>query len=165
VTDTRLTVVDDLVVSLEYTLQLDDGEVIDTSQDQEPLEYLQGRGQIVPGLEQAVYGMAVGEKMDVVVAAADGYGERDPDAYEMVDRDVFPADMNLEPGMGLRMRDVKGQALVAYVEEVRPDGVVLDFNHPLAGETLHFNVQIAGLRSATSEELEHGHAHEPGHEH
>lgn len=164
-TDTRLTVVDDLVVSLEYTLQLDDGEVIDTSQDQEPLEYLQGRGQIVPGLEQAVYGMAVGEKMDVVVAAADGYGERDPDAYEMVDRDVFPADMNLEPGMGLRMRDVKGQALVAYVEEVRPDGVVLDFNHPLAGETLHFNVQIAGLRSATSEELEHGHAHEPGHEH
>jgi FKBP-type peptidyl-prolyl cis-trans isomerase SlyD len=165
VTDTRLTVVDDLVVSLEYTLQLDDGEVIDTSQDQEPLEYLQGRGQIVPGLEQAVYGMAVGEKMDVVVAAADGYGERDPDAYERVDRDVFPADMNLEPGMGLRMRDVKGQALVAYVEEVRPDGVVLDFNHPLAGETLHFNVQIAGLRSATSEELEHGHAHEPGHEH
>jgi FKBP-type peptidyl-prolyl cis-trans isomerase SlyD len=165
VTDTRLTVVDDLVVSLDYVLQLDDGEVIDTSQDQEPLEYLQGRGQIVPGLEQAVYGMAVGEKKDVVVAPADGYGERDPEAYEMVDRDVFPADLNLEPGMGLGMRDDEGQALVAYVAEVRPDGVVLDFNHPLAGETLHFNVQIAGLRSATSEELEHGHAHEPGHEH
>jgi FKBP-type peptidyl-prolyl cis-trans isomerase SlyD len=139
--------------------------VIDTSQDQEPLEYLQGRGQIIPGLEQAVYGMAVGEEKDVVVAPADGYGEHDPDAYEMVDRDVFPADLNLEPGIGLRMRDDEGQALVAYVEEVRPDGVVLDFNHPLAGETLHFNVQIAGLRSATSEELEHGHAHEPGHEH
>jgi FKBP-type peptidyl-prolyl cis-trans isomerase SlyD len=165
VTDTRLTVVDDLVVSLDYVLQLDDGEVIDTSQDQEPLEYLQGRGQIIPGLEQAVYGMAVGEKKDVVVAPADGYGEHDPDAYEMVDRDVFPADLNLEPGTGLRMRDDSGEPLVAYVEEVRPDGVVLDFNHPLAGETLHFNVQIAGLRSATSEELEHGHAHEPGHEH
>ena len=164
-TDTRLTVIDDLVVSLDYTLHLDDGEVIDTSKGQEPLEILQGRGQIIPGLEQAIYGMAVGDEKDVVVAPADGYGEDDPDAFELVDRDVFPPDLNLNPGMGLRMRDGSGQALVAYVAEVRPEGVVLDFNHPLAGETLHFRVKIAGLRSATSEELAHGHAHEPGHEH
>jgi FKBP-type peptidyl-prolyl cis-trans isomerase SlyD len=165
VTDARPKVVDDLVVSLDYTLHLDDGEVIDTSQGEDPLEFLQGRGQIIPGLEQALYGMAVGDEKDVVVAPADGYGELDPDAYEMVDHDVFPPDLNLEPGMGLRMRGDSGEPLIAYVAEVRPEGVVLDFNHPLAGETLHFNVKISGLRSATSEELEHGHAHEPGHEH
>jgi FKBP-type peptidyl-prolyl cis-trans isomerase SlyD len=165
-TDTRLEVVDDLVVSLDYTLRLDDEEVIDTSEGQEPLEFLQGRGEIIPGLEQALYGMAVGDEKDVVVAPADGYGEQDPDAFEFVERDVFPPDMDLKSGMGLRMRDSSGQALVAYVTEVRPEEVVLDFNHPLAGETLYFSVKIADLRLATSEELAHGHAHDDSeHEH
>jgi len=165
-TDTRLEVVDDLVVSLDYTLRLDDEEVIDASEDQEPLEFLQGRGEIIPGLEQALYGMAVGDEKDIVVAPADGYGEQDPDAFELVERDIFPPDLDLKPGNGLRMRDSSGQALVAYVTEVRPEEVVLDFNHPLAGETLYFSVKIADLRLATSEELEHGHVHDDsGHEH
>ncbi len=164
-TDTRLEVVDDLVVSLDYTLRLDDEEVIDTSKGQEPLEFLQGRGQIIPGLEQALYGMAVGDEKEVVVAPADGYGEHDTDAFEVVERDVFPPDLDLKPGMGLRMRDSSGEALVAYVAEIRPEDVVLDFNHPLAGETLYFSVKIADLRSATKEELAHGHVHDPGHEH
>ena len=160
VTEDKLTVADDLVVGLDYTLRLDDGETIDTSADQEPLEFLQGRGQIIPGLEQALYGMAVDDQKDVVVAPAEGYGEKDPEAFELVARDVFPSDLDLRPGGGLRMRDESGQAVVAYVAEVRPEDVVLDFNHPLAGETLYFEVRIAALRPATSEELAHGHAHD-----
>jgi FKBP-type peptidyl-prolyl cis-trans isomerase SlyD len=164
-TNSELKVTDGLVVSLDYTLRLDDGEVIDTSTGQAPLEFLQGQGQIIPGLEQALYGMAVDDRKDVVVAPADGYGELDPDAFELVDRDVFPPDLDLRPGIGLRMRDDSGQALDAYVAEVRPDAVLLDFNHPLAGETLYFQVKVAGLRSASSEELAHGHVHDAAHGH
>jgi FKBP-type peptidyl-prolyl cis-trans isomerase SlyD len=165
VTDADLIVKDGLVVGLDYTLRLDDGEVIDTSEGKEPLEFLQGRGQIIPGLEQALYGMVIGEQKDVEVAPAEGYGEHDPDALELVERDVFPPDLDLQPGMGLRMRDASGKALEAYVADIRADGVVLDFNHPLAGETLFFEVEIVGLRPATSEELDHGHVHDAEHEH
>ena len=150
----KLTVADDVVVSLEYTLRLDDGEIVDSSADREPLQFLQGRGQIIRGLEQALYGMAVGDEKNVEVAPADGYGVREPDATQVLPRDAFPSDLNLEPGLGLRMRDPMGQVVIAYVEEVRPDGVLLDLNHPLAGETLYFQAKVAALRPATSEELE-----------
>lgn len=83
----------------------------------------------------------------------------------MLARDVFPPDLDLRPGIGLRMRDDSGQALEAYVAEVRPDGVLLDFNHPLAGETLYFQLKIAALRPATSQELAHGHVHDADAEH
>jgi FKBP-type peptidyl-prolyl cis-trans isomerase SlyD len=164
-TKPNLTVTDDVVVSLDYTLRLDDGEVIDTSVDQTPLKFLQGRGQIIPGLEQALYGMGVGDEKDVVVAPADGYGEQDPDAFQEAPRDIFPSDMTLTQGMRLRMRDSSGQVFEASVADIRPDNVLLDFNHPLAGETLHFQVKISDLRPATSEESAHGHVHTPGHEH
>jgi FKBP-type peptidyl-prolyl cis-trans isomerase SlyD len=127
-TPAELTVADGLVVSLDYTLRLDDGEIVESSTGQEPLEFLQGQGQIIPGLEQALYGMAVDDQKDVVVAPPDGYGEEDPDAFELVERDVFPPDLDLRPGTGLRMRDESGQTMVAYVAEVRPDGVVLDLS-------------------------------------
>ena len=152
----KLTVADDIVVSLEYTLRLDDGEVIDSSVGQAPLEFLQGRSQIIPGLEQALYGMAVGDEKDVVVAPADGYGVLDPDAFHVLPRDAFPSDMELKPGMGLRMRDPMGRTVVAYVDEVLTEGVKLDFNHPLAGETLHFSTKIVALRPATDDELSPG---------
>jgi FKBP-type peptidyl-prolyl cis-trans isomerase SlyD len=164
-TDTNLKVADGLVVGLDYTLRLDDGEVVDSSTDREPLEFLQGQHQIIPGLEQALYGMVLGDEKDVEVAPADAYGESDPDAFELVARDVFPPDMSLTPGMGLRMRDGSGRALDAYVADIRPDGVLLDFNHPLAGEILYFQVKIAALRPATDEELSHGHVHGAEHEH
>ncbi|MBE7552309.1 MAG: peptidylprolyl isomerase [Anaerolineales bacterium] len=154
-----LKVADGMVVSLDYTLCLDDGQVIDSSNGREALQFLQGQGQIIPGLEQALYGMEVGEEKEVEVAPGDGYGETDPDAYQMVPHDVFPPDMELSEGMGLRMRDEAGQPLEAYVADVSPEGVLLDFNHPLAGETLYFHVKIADLRPGTSEELDHGHVH------
>ena len=166
-TDTDLKIADGMVVGLDYTLCLDDGEVVDTSTGEEPLELLQGQGQIIHGLEQALYGMAIGDEKRVVVAPDDGYGVDDPDAYELVPPNTFPDDLELTLGMRLRMRDhdQSGQVLTAYVAEIRPDGILIDFNHPLAGETLYFDVKIATLRQATSEELSHGHAHgeENGH--
>jgi FKBP-type peptidyl-prolyl cis-trans isomerase SlyD len=165
-TDANQTVKDDLVVSLDYTLSLDGGRVVDSSSGRDPLEFLQGRGTIIPGLEQALHGMAVGEEKDVVIAPADGYGDHDPDALQVVPRNAFPPDLELEVGRTLQMRDSNTrQVFQTIVREVRADDVLLDFNHPLAGETLHFHVQVAGLRAATGEELEHGHVHGSGHQH
>jgi FKBP-type peptidyl-prolyl cis-trans isomerase SlyD len=166
VTDAKLIVADDIVVSLDYTLHLGDGEAIDTSTGREPLEFVQGQGQIVSGLEQALYGMTVGDEKKVIVAPIDGYGERDQDAFRVVPLDVFPPDMTLTPGQRLYLRDTRsGEVFEVYVDEVHPDSVRLDFNHPLAGETLHFHVTVSGLRPAADDELAHGHVHGPEHEH
>jgi FKBP-type peptidyl-prolyl cis-trans isomerase SlyD len=163
-TETKLTVADDLVVSLDYSVRLSDGEVVASTEDREALEFLQGRGEIFPGLEGALYGMAVGDEKDVEVAPADGFGDRDPEAILLVPHDTFPSEATPQLGMRLVMRDRSGQAFEAYVSGVRPDGVLLDFNHPLAGETLFFRVKISSLRPATSEELAHGHPHSEEHE-
>ncbi len=161
----KFSVSDGLVVSLDYTLRLADGQVVDTSTGREPLEFLQGRSQIVAGLEQALYGMHVGDEKDVVVQPEDGYGVSDPDAIQEIPLNLFPSDITLEPGMGLELMDSAGELMLAFVAEVRPDSVLLDFNHPLAGETLHFNVKVAALRHPTTDELAHGHVHSVGDEH
>jgi FKBP-type peptidyl-prolyl cis-trans isomerase SlyD len=159
-TQDTMKVADNFVVSLHYTLTLDDGQVVDSSEGGDPLQFLQGFGQIIPGLEKALYGMAVGDNKKVVVPAADGYGEVDPEAFQSVPRAIFPEDLELVEGMGLRMRDQdSGQLIETYVAEIGPTEVLLDFNHPLAGEELTFDVEIADLRSATDEELAHGHVH------
>jgi FKBP-type peptidyl-prolyl cis-trans isomerase SlyD len=157
-TDTNLTVADGVVVNLDFTLQLDDEQIIATSEGQEPLVFLQGHSQIMPALQQALIGMSVGDEKDVIVAPADGYGEWDSDAFELVPLDTFPPEVTLTQGLGLKMRDQMGQVHKVHVSDIRPDGVMLDFNHPLAGETLYFRVKIAALRSATPEEL----AEKPG---
>ena len=164
-TDQELTVSKGLVVSLDYTLRLEEGEVIDASADQEPLEFLQGYNQIIPGLEQALYGMTVGEETAVVVEPEQGYGQREVSAFQRIPLDSFPEDIDLELGLGIELVASTGQPLLAFVTEIGDDDVLLDFNHPLAGETLYFDVKIADLRTATPEELEHGHAHGHGHEH
>jgi len=158
-----LKVADGQVIMMEYTLQVD-GEIIDTSADHGPIEFLQGQGNIVPGLEQALYGMAVGESKDVVVAAGDGYGEMDNQAYMEVPRDQFPQDIPMDVGTQIELHNESGQPMVARIDQVGDTSVRLDFNHPLAGKELHFAVKIAGLRPATDEELDHGHVHS-GHEH
>ena len=164
-TNTNLTVADGLVISLDYTLRLDNDQVIDTTADGDPLQFLQGGEQIIPGLENALYGMAVGDEKKVELAPDEGYGNRNPDALEVVPREAFPSGVELTEGMGLQLRDPSGHEVVAYVAEIRPEEVMLDLNHPLAGETLFFEVKIANLRPATREELDHGHAHGAGHEH
>jgi FKBP-type peptidyl-prolyl cis-trans isomerase SlyD len=165
-TKQSLVVADDMVVRLDYTLTLNNGEVYDSSADSGPLEYLQGHGQIIPGLEEALYDMAVGEEKDVVVTPDVGYGEYDPEAVQSLPRDVFPPEMELEPGMSIDLYDEDAdEELEAVIDEVDGDEVVVNFNHPLAGETLNFHVRIAGLRPATPEEIDHGHAHDDGHVH
>ena len=148
-----LTVQDNMAVSLDYTLRLADGQIVDTSEGREPLVFIQGQGQIIPGLERELYGMALGEEKDVVVAPVDGYGEFDSELLETLPRSIFPADIVLEPGMGFRMRTDTGQVVIVYIHSLEDDQVVVDLNHPLAGETLYFHVKIADLREASADEL------------
>lgn len=142
------------MVTLAYVLSLDNGEIFDKSEGQAPLEFVQGRGQIIHGLESALYGLHVGEEKEIVVNPADGYGEYDKDDVNIVPRKSIPEDLELYVGKGLRFRDKDtGEAYVGYVAELDNDKAVLDFNHPLAGETLHFKVRVVDLRNATAEEL------------
>ena len=161
-----LVVADDMVVQLDYTLTLSNGEIYDSSDETGHVEYIQGQGLIISGLEEALYGMAVGDEKDVVVPPDVGYGEYDPEAVQTLPRDVFPAEMELEPGMPIDLYDEDAdEEIEAFIAEVDDDGVVVDFNHPLAGETLNFHVKVVGLRPATEEEMDHGHVHDDGHEH
>ncbi len=165
-TKQSLVIADDLVVRLDYTLTLSGGDVFDSSEETGPLEYLQGHGQLIPGLEQALYDMAVGDEKDIVVTPDLAYGDYDPDGVQELPLDMFPPEMELEPGMSIDLYDEDAEEeLEASIEDVGDDTVVVNFNHPLAGETLNFHVRILGIRPATPEELEHGHAHVDGHSH
>jgi FKBP-type peptidyl-prolyl cis-trans isomerase SlyD len=155
----NLKVENGLVVSMKYTLHVD-GELVDESDQDYPLEFIQGEGMIIPGLEQALYGLKVGESKAVEVAAKDGYGELDEDAYSEVPRSDFPADIPLEEGVELEVEDEDGSLVHATIESFSEDIVRLDYNHPLAGFDLSFIIEIVGLRAATPEELDHGHVHE-----
>src|SRR5215207_3811785 len=158
------TVQKDVVVSMEYTLQVDDEE-IDSSKGQDPLQFLVGHGNIISGLEREMVGMKVGDSKDVVIPPADGYGEYDEEAFMSVPRAEFPKDMPLEEGVELTVKDDSGQARYARIETIDGDTITLNFNHPLAGDELHFNVKVVGLREPTEEELEHGHVHQGGEHH
>lgn len=158
------TVQDGLVVSMEYTLSVD-GEVLDSSKDAGPLQFLAGYDNIVPGLEREMVGMKIGESKDVLVFPEDGYGEFDEEAFMEVPRSEFPTDMELEEGLELNVTDEDGQHQLAFVESFNDKTVRLDFNHPLAGAELRFNVKVIALRDPTKEELDHGHVHEEGHHH
>ncbi|MCP4421974.1 MAG: peptidylprolyl isomerase [Chloroflexi bacterium] len=156
----QLKIKEGIVVSLDYTLWLDDGRIADSSEGEAPLEYLHGYGQIIPGLEKALLGLTVDDSKKVAVSPAEAYGEVDMEAFEIVPRSMFPDDIKLEEGLELSLRDVEtDEPFDASVAEIREKEVMLDFNHPLAGKTLHFELHISALRPATAEELEHGHAH------
>ena len=153
-----------MVVSLQYSLHIDE-ELVESTDDDGPIEFLQGYQEIIPGLEQAVTGMIVGQEKEVVIEPEDGYGEYEPEAVEEVPLDIFPDDMDLNLGMPVELYDEESDETVeGYIAEVRTDTVLIDMNHPLAGETLTFNIKVLGLRSATDEELAHGHAHGEGHD-
>ncbi len=155
---------DGQVVSIEYTLRVD-GEVLDSSDGVGHLQFLAGYDNIVPGLEREMIGMKIGESKDVVVSPADGYGEFEDDAFMDVPRSEFPTDMEIEEGIELTVTDEDDKNQYARVESLTAESVRLDFNHPLAGAELHFNVKVIALRDPTKEELDHGHVHEEGHHH
>lgn len=159
-------IADGCVVEIDYTLKDDEGELLDSSVDDGALHYLHGGGQIVPGLERALLGKVSGDEVVVVVAPEDGYGPYYEDRVATVSRSRLPADEEPEVGMILEGNGPAGESILLRVVEVDDEGVTLDANHPLAGETLHFAVTVRGVRAATEEELQHGHAHGPdGHHH
>lgn len=143
------------VVSLNYTLTDDNGAVIDSSEDGAPLQYLHGYDNIIPGLERALEGADVGHKSVVVVEAADGYGEVDTEAIFEVERDKFPEGVDVFPGMQFAGETPNGDVPLT-VMEVTEGAVIVDANHPLAGQTLHFDVEVVDVRPASNEELAAG---------
>lgn len=159
-----LKISDGQVVAMEYTLKVD-GNVTDSSDGRAPLEFVHGAGNIIPGLEREMTGMAVGESKEVVVAAVDAYGEEDETAFMDVPRDQFPEEIPMKVGTELQVQNKDGQPMYARVELVGDKSIRLDFNHPLAGKELHFSVKVVDIREATQEEKEHGHVHAPGHHH
>ncbi len=147
----------DQVVSIHYTLTNDAGETLDSSEGKSPLNYLHGHANIVPGLEKALKGRAEGDQFQVAVPPEDGYGERDEAQIQKVPRERIDAP-GLKPGMRLQAQTAQGPVPLRVLE-VTDDEVTVDANHELAGETLHFDIQVVGVRPANEEELQHGHAH------
>ena len=160
----EVSVKDDQVVSMEYTLTVD-GEVIDSSEGEGPLDFLAGHHNVITGLENEMMGMKLGQSRQVVLAPENGYGVYDAEAFSEVDRSEFPDDVPIKPGLEMHLTGDDGEPMYARVASVDGDRIRLDFNHPLAGKELHFSVKVVGLRAATAEELEHGHAHQAGHHH
>jgi len=160
-----VTIADKNVVSIHYTLTDTDGETLDSSSGRDPLMYLHGAQNIIPGLESALSGKAVGDHVEVTIQPEDAYGEVDSELVQLVPLDAFDGIDNIEAGMQFEARSPEGDAQVVVVREVNEQGVVIDGNHPLAGQVLHFDVVVEAIRDATEEEIAHGHVHAPGHEH
>jgi FKBP-type peptidyl-prolyl cis-trans isomerase SlyD len=144
------------VVSIDYTLKDDDGEVLDSSEGSDPLVYLHGNDNIIPGLEKHLDGKKAGDSLSCVVPAAEAYGDYDDELVFEVPRDKFQDMGELEVGMQFRTDSGPGVVTVTKIEK---DTITVDANHPLAGENLHFDVKVMDIREATSEELSKGHPH------
>ena len=155
----------DKVVSIDYTLTDNAGAVLDTSKGNEPLLYLHGGG-LIPGMERALEGRSAGDAFKVTIPPEQGYGQKDPNMVQPVPRSNFAGVPNIEKGMQFQARSPDGSgARVVTVVDVSPETVTVDANHPLAGETLHFDVSVKDVRDASPEEVAHGHAHGPGGHH
>lgn len=157
-TQNPIKVVDDVVVSMDYTVTVN-GEVVDSSKGRKPLEFIQGRGNIIRGLERELYDMSKGESKQISVAPKDGYGEENPEAYIDIPRDQFPEDIQIKKGERIPLQDENGRKFIGVIDEIQDDIVHLNLNHPMAGKQLDFMITIVDLRLATKTELEHGHLH------
>lgn len=147
------------VVSIHYTLTDKDGDVLDSSEGKEPLHYLHGAANIIPGLEKELSGKETGDQLNVTVSPDEGYGERQEQLVQQVPRSAFEGVDQIEAGMQFQAQTDNGTMHVV-VTEVSEESVTVDGNHPLAGESLHFDVTVEKIRDATEEEIAHGHPHE-----
>ena len=152
------------VVAFAYTLSDDDGEVMDSASVQEPLVYLHGHSQLIPGMENALSGREVGDHFSVVLPPQEAYGVYDENLAGAVPRSAFQGVDEVEVGMQFQM-EFPGGLRVVTVSDVSDQHVTVDGNHPLAGETLHFDIKVVSIRPATQDEIEHRHAHGPGGHH
>ncbi len=152
------------VVSIHYTLTNAEGNVLDSSEGQDPLAYLHGASNIIPGLENALVGKSVGDSLKVTVEPEEGYGPVRDELVQDVDRSAFSGIDSIEIGMQFMAQTPWGEQPVTVVK-VEGDNITLDGNHPLAGQTLTFDVEVVEVRAASDEEVEHGHAHGAGGHH
>ena len=153
-------ITDNAAVSIHYTLTNDSGDQLDSSRGDEPLTYLHGAGNIIPGLEDALTGKSVGDKFNVTIAPEQAYGELSPDMIQVVSKRMFEG-MEIEIGMQFHA-DVSHGSGIITITEINGDDVTVDGNHPLAGETLNFDVEVVDVRPASADELAHGHVHGAG---
>ncbi|MBN8895401.1 MAG: peptidylprolyl isomerase [Rhodanobacter sp.] len=154
----------DSVAAFHYTLTDDQNQVIDSSAGRDPLTYLHGGGQIVPGLEKQLEGRSAGDKFTADVVPEEGYGVHHPELMQEVPRSAFQGVEDIQPGMQFQGRGPQGEINVT-VTRVEDDKVFIDGNHPLAGKTLHFAIEVTDVRAASEEELAHGHVHGAGGHH
>jgi len=152
-----MTVEKNRVVSIDYRLKDDAGQIIDSSEGSDPLVYLHGTGNIIPGLERHLEGKKAGDRVNCVIEAKDAYGERDESLLFKVGKSEFEG-ADLKAGMQFEAHGEDGAQIVTVIG-IEGEEVTIDANHPLAGEKLHFDVKVVEIREATSEELEHGHVH------
>jgi FKBP-type peptidyl-prolyl cis-trans isomerase SlyD len=157
-----MTIKENSAVSFHYTLTDDDGQTLDSSAGKDPLAYLHGAGNIIPGLESALEGKAVGDAMVVAVTAAEGYGEVQQELIQEVPRDAFQGVDSIEVGMQFEAQTGQGGSVPVTVTAVTDEVVTVDGNHPLAGKNLNFDVSIEDIREATEEEVEQGHINGAG---
>jgi FKBP-type peptidyl-prolyl cis-trans isomerase SlyD len=153
------------VVTMNFILKDDAGNVLDSTEGNEPFSFISGGNQILPKLEEKVGEMLIGSKKDVVLKPEDGYGTYQEDAVRIVKRSEFPEDIEIGKGMSFLAKSPQGKDMQFLVKEINGDDITVDFNHPLAGKTLHFNLELLNLRDATQEELDHGHVHVAGGHH
>ncbi|MBN2355849.1 peptidylprolyl isomerase [candidate division KSB1 bacterium] len=154
----------DHVVTFHYSVSDSDGKLIDSSYEQEPLSFLSGHGQIIPKLEETLSHMLVNAKKQITLPPADAYGEYKEKHVQTISRKELPADLDIKAGSELWLKTDKNE-IPCFVRSIDEDSVTLDFNHPLAGKTLKFEVELLDVRPATDEELSHGHSHGPGGHH
>jgi len=160
----ELTMSENMVASVHYTGTLADEEVFDSSEGRDPLTFLVGHKQMIPGFEEEMLGAAVGERRTFTLEPERAYGQRDEEGIVQIPREQFPEEMELEVGMML-VAEMGGGPAPFNIIAVSDETVTADFNHKLAGQTLTFSVEVVELREATEEEISHGHAHGPGGHH
>lgn len=159
-----MTIQDNCVVAIDYTLKDKNGNVLDSSSGKDPLYYLHGKRNIIPGLEKELTGKKQDDELTVVVSPDEGYGQRQDALMTEVSKQELAGVPNLEVGIQLQAQTAQGVQIFT-VAAIDGDTVTLDGNHPLAGEELHFSVTVKSVREATQEELDHGHVHGPGGHH
>lgn len=152
-------IADNTVVSIHYTLTDAEGNQIDTSAGKEPLKFLAGAGNIIPGLEKELHGSEAGDKKQVTVEPEEGYGEVMPQLIQTLPREAFTGVEDVKVGMEFQAQGQDGRTQYVVVKDVGEDGITIDANHPLAGQTLNFDVSVEEVREATEEEKAHGHVH------
>ena len=156
-----MVIADQKVVSIHYRLSNDDGQIIQESASGAPLSYVHGAGNIIPGLESALSGKTAGDKLNVSVDPEQGYGARNDALIQELPRDVFEGVEDIQEGMQLQAHSEQGTQVIT-VTKVDGERVIVDGNHPLAGQTLNFEVEVDSVRDATAEEIAHGHVHKEG---